>query len=410
MPGPAPAGAAAPPGPYDRGGGPRPDPATGTAPGRPAPPTTTARPRRPGHRRGPLGFGLRLLAGRRRLGRGGGGEEALPPGEDLRRRPHPPVGPPAGRHGPRRRPDRGPPLRRAPVLRLRDDHGPALARPPVFPPYGYVITRHDLDQLVSERAAKAGAVVWEGAEAVGPLLDRPGGHGRRQRGRGPCPAAAGRVVRDLDDGPDPRDPGPLRGGGRRGQLPLRPGPGHAAGTGPSPSAWPCGATSGRPATTTVHRVPPRHPRRLGQGGPRLRLDLPPGRRPGERRRGPAGVEGRWKGVNTCHLMDAFVAGAPEYWGLSPADLCGAPTGGKLPMGLSVRPRMGPTCWWWATPRGPSTPSTARGSPTATRRDAWPRPAWAGPCPARAPTPWPTTRPSSRTPTASTTGWPATSCA
>jgi flavin-dependent dehydrogenase len=54
------------------------------------------------------------------------------------------------------------------------------------------------------------------------------------------------------------------------------------------------------------------------------------------------VEGRWKGVNTSHLMDAFVAAAPGYWELSPAASCGPATGGKLPMGLSVAPRSGPT--------------------------------------------------------------------
>ena len=41
-------------------------------------------------------------------------------------------------------------------------------------------------------------------------------------------------------------------------------------------------------------------------------------------------------------MEAFVAGAPESWGLSPATSCGAPTGGRLPMGLSVGPHTGPT--------------------------------------------------------------------
>ena len=49
---------------------------------------------------------------------------------------------------------------------------------------------------------------------------------------------------------------------------------------------------------------------------------------------------RWKGVNTSHLMDAFVNWAPESWGLSPETCLGPPTGGKLPMGLSVGPRAG----------------------------------------------------------------------
>ena len=49
---------------------------------------------------------------------------------------------------------------------------------------------------------------------------------------------------------------------------------------------------------------------------------------------------RWKGVNTSHLMDAFVEFAPKSWGLSPETCLGPPTGGKLPMGLSIGPRSG----------------------------------------------------------------------
>ena len=40
---------------------------------------------------------------------------------------------------------------------------------PVLPSHGYVITRADLDGLVAARAEKAGAVIWQGAEAVAPL-------------------------------------------------------------------------------------------------------------------------------------------------------------------------------------------------------------------------------------------------
>jgi flavin-dependent dehydrogenase len=49
---------------------------------------------------------------------------------------------------------------------------------------------------------------------------------------------------------------------------------------------------------------------------------------------------RWKGVNTTRLMDAFVQGAPKSWDLRPETCCGPPTGGKLPMGMSVGPRHG----------------------------------------------------------------------
>jgi flavin-dependent dehydrogenase len=49
---------------------------------------------------------------------------------------------------------------------------------------------------------------------------------------------------------------------------------------------------------------------------------------------------RWKGVNTSTLMDTFVQFAPSSWGLHPETSLGPPTGGKLPMGLSVEPRVG----------------------------------------------------------------------
>jgi menaquinone-9 beta-reductase len=50
----------------------------------------------------------------------------------------------------------------------------------------------------------------------------------------------------------------------------------------------------------------------------------------------------WKNVNTSHLMDAFCATAPERWGISPETATCAPTGGRLPTGGSVMPRVGST--------------------------------------------------------------------
>ena len=41
---------------------------------------------------------------------------------------------------------------------------------PDFPPYGYVVRRRDLDEMVADQAVKAGATVWLGAEAVAPLV------------------------------------------------------------------------------------------------------------------------------------------------------------------------------------------------------------------------------------------------
>src|SRR4051794_7712222 len=43
---------------------------------------------------------------------------------------------------------------------------------PDFPDHGYVVRRRDLDEMVVDRAVKAGATVWQGAEAIEPILDR----------------------------------------------------------------------------------------------------------------------------------------------------------------------------------------------------------------------------------------------
>jgi flavin-dependent dehydrogenase len=48
----------------------------------------------------------------------------------------------------------------------------------------------------------------------------------------------------------------------------------------------------------------------------------------------------YKAVNTSRLMEAFVHHAPASWDIRPETSCGPPTGGKLPMGLSVGPRTG----------------------------------------------------------------------
>jgi flavin-dependent dehydrogenase len=50
--------------------------------------------------------------------------------------------------------------------------------------------------------------------------------------------------------------------------------------------------------------------------------------------------GAWKGVNTTKLQEYFVAQVGEAWGLTEETSCGAPTGGRLPMGLSIGPRVG----------------------------------------------------------------------
>ena len=49
----------------------------------------------------------------------------------------------------------------------------------------------------------------------------------------------------------------------------------------------------------------------------------------------------WKDVNTSAVLDAYVAGLPEYWETSIESQVGRPVGGKLPMAFSIGPKVGP---------------------------------------------------------------------
>jgi geranylgeranyl reductase family protein len=49
----------------------------------------------------------------------------------------------------------------------------------------------------------------------------------------------------------------------------------------------------------------------------------------------------FKSVNTSHLLEEFSITAPDHWGISPDKAVGRPTGGRLPMGGSVNPKIGP---------------------------------------------------------------------
>ncbi|HEX4244685.1 MAG TPA: geranylgeranyl reductase family protein, partial [Acidimicrobiales bacterium] len=228
---------------------------------------------------------------------------------------------------------------------------------PSFPSYGYVITRHDLDQIVNERAEKAGAAVWQGTEAVAPILaDGPvsagAGSGTQQGsssaaagtsaplGRGApdsLPACIGAVVKDKEsgetreiraryvvvaDGANSRF-GRMLGTGRNRNQPM----GMALrGYYRSPGHAETFIESHLDIRDSDRNVVPGYGWIFPLGDGRVNVGV-----------GLLSTDRRWKGVNTSHLMDAFVAWAPKEWELSPETCLGPPTGGKLPMGLSVGP-------------------------------------------------------------------------
>ena len=199
---------------------------------------------------------------------------------------------------------------------------------PEFPPYGYVITRADLDELVAQRAAKAGANVREGCEAVAPLVE--GGLVR------------GAVVKDRDSGTtsELRARYVVVADGANSRF------GRALGTSRNRD-YPLGMAIRGYFTSPRHDEPwieshldirdregnvlPGYGWIFPLGDGRVNVGI-----------GLLSTFNQWKSVNTSHLMDAFVEYAPASWGLSPATSCGPPTGGRLPMALSVGPHAGPT--------------------------------------------------------------------
>jgi menaquinone-9 beta-reductase len=206
---------------------------------------------------------------------------------------------------------------------------------PAFGSEGYVITRHDLDQLVAERAAKAGATVRQGAEAVAPLVED-----ETTAGTDDLPRCTGAVVRDVDSGAtsEVRARYVVVSDGANSRF------GRALGT-RRDRTYPLGMAlrgyyrsprhddpfieSHLDIRDSTGTVVPGYGWIFPLGDGRVNVGV-----------GILSVEGRWKGVNTTRLMDAFVAGAPPSWGITPEGACGPPTGGKLPMGLSVAPQMG----------------------------------------------------------------------
>jgi geranylgeranyl reductase family protein len=50
----------------------------------------------------------------------------------------------------------------------------------------------------------------------------------------------------------------------------------------------------------------------------------------------------FKSVNTSHLMTEWAHTLPEHWQIDPTSPTQAPTGGRLPMGGSINPKVGPT--------------------------------------------------------------------
>ena len=198
---------------------------------------------------------------------------------------------------------------------------------PRFPSHGFVVRRRELDQKVAAHAVQAGARMWEGTEAVAPVLD--GGLVR------------GAVVRS--DGGEPREVRARYVVVADGSLSRF---GRALGTRRDRS-FPHGL-----AIRGYFRSP-RHDDpwiesaldlrdRQGNALPGYGWIFPVGDGTVNVGVGLLSTFRDWKQVNTSRLMEEFVAMLPAHWEIGAGDATGAPVGGRLPMAGSVSPKAGPT--------------------------------------------------------------------
>jgi geranylgeranyl reductase family protein len=199
---------------------------------------------------------------------------------------------------------------------------------PDLPGYGYVITRKDLDQLVAERANKSGATVWQSAEAIEPVVVDGLVRGAvvvRKDDRATTEVRARYLV--VADGANSRF-GRSLGTSRNRNYPL----GMAIrGYYRSPRHDQPWIESWLDIRDKGGSVLPGYGWIFPVGDGRVNVGI-----------GLLSTFNQWKAVNTTQLMESFVEYAPSSWDLRPETCCGPPTGGRLPMGLSVGPHAGPT--------------------------------------------------------------------
>ncbi|MGH9288019.1 MAG: geranylgeranyl reductase family protein [Acidimicrobiales bacterium] len=210
-------------------------------------------------------------------------------------------------------------------------HGITLELPwpehPVFPSYGYVVRRRDLDQMVAEQADAAGAAVRASNEALRPLT-RDG-------------LVTGALVKDKASG-ETREIHARYVVVADGSLSRF---GRALGTARN-KAYPQGIAirgyfeSPLSADPWIESCLDVHDRD-GRSLPGYGWIFPLGDGTINVGIGLLSTYNGYRDVNTTHLMNEWAATAPERWGIDPDAMLAPPTGGRLPMAGSVDPKAGP---------------------------------------------------------------------
>ncbi|MCH2411627.1 MAG: geranylgeranyl reductase family protein [Acidimicrobiales bacterium] len=205
---------------------------------------------------------------------------------------------------------------------------------PVYPDYGYVVRRCDLDTIVAEHAVSAGATLLQSTEALRPVE----GEGGR---------IAGAVV-VYKDGIQTTEVGAestilarhvVVADGANSRF------GRALGTARD-RGYPMGMAIRTYYESPAHDDPWIESAldvrdRQGNAMPGYGWVFPVGNGTINVGVGLLSTFRDYKDVNTSFLMEEFAHSLPDHWGIDPTKPTQPPTGGRLPMAGSVGPKAGP---------------------------------------------------------------------
>ena len=202
---------------------------------------------------------------------------------------------------------------------------------PIYPKYGYVVRRRELDQMVADNAAEAGATVLTGHEALQPIVERGFVRGATVAAKAPDGSTLTKEITAqytvVADGANSRF-------------------GRALGTYRT-REWPYGTA------IRTYWESPRHADpwiesaldvkdRNGATMPGYGWIFPVGDGTVNIGVGLLSTFRDFKSVNTTHLLDAYAHQIADRWQIDPENPTVRATSGRIPMGGAVGPKAGPT--------------------------------------------------------------------
>ncbi|MGD9792316.1 MAG: geranylgeranyl reductase family protein [Acidimicrobiia bacterium] len=199
---------------------------------------------------------------------------------------------------------------------------------PLYPSHGFVVKRRELDHMVANHAVKAGTTMMQGTEAIAPIVDRG--------------FVRGAVVKNKESGQtqELRAKYVVVADGANSRF------GRALGTNRN-KVYPQGMAIRSYWESPLHAEPWIESAldvrdRNGKTLPGYGWIFPCGDGTVNVGVGLLSTFKDYKSVNTTHLLREYAATAPGYWELDAEHPVCEPTGGRLPMGGSVGPKVGLT--------------------------------------------------------------------